>query len=160
MKYLKLFESLNDQPVKGYEGKILINKPSQNYFRSSINYQVIFVDHVLLKYSNERLSSEQPLVYTVKSDYTIQINADFSLTYTDWNQDYVSWEFDKLNFMTPKEFYEKHTESFIRLLEETIKESKNKLNKTDWFKKKINDIIDKLTIPETEHIISAEKYNL
>jgi hypothetical protein len=157
MKYIKIYESLNDTPVKGYEGKILINKPSQLYFKSSINYQIIFVDHVLIKYSNERLSSEQPLVYTIKSDHTIQINADLSLYYTYWDQDYVSWEFDKLDFMTTEELYERYTDSFIRLLEETIEESNKK---TGWYKKKMDEIIDRLTIDETEHIVVAQKYNL
>ena len=143
MKYIKTYESLNDKLVKGYEGEILINKPSQQYFKSGINYQVIFVDHVFTKYLTD--TSPETLVYNVKASDAIQINDDLSLTYTDWNQDYVSWEFD--------------TESFIRLLEETIKESKNNL-KTEWFKKKLSNIIDRLTIDETEHIVVAQKYNL
>ena len=157
MKYIKTYESLNDKLVKGYEGEILINKPSQQYFKSGINYQVIFVDHVFTKYLTD--TSPETLVYNVKASDAIQINDDLSLTYTDWNQDYVSWEFDILDFMTPEEFYERHTESFIRLLEETIKESKNNL-KTEWFKKKLSNIIDRLTIDETEHIVVAQKYNL
>jgi hypothetical protein len=157
MKYLKTYESLNDMIVKGYEGKILINKPSGTYFRSSINYQIIFVDNVFTRYLNDTLP--ETLIYIVKADDVIQINDDLSLTYTDWDQRYALFEFEKLDFMTPEEFYERHTESFIRLLEETIKESKNNL-KTEWFKKKISTIINKLTIDETEYIISAEKYNL
>jgi len=157
MKYIKTYESYQKFEFPTYKGKILINRPSQQYFRSSINYQIIFVDSVTSEQGGQQFS--QSTTYTVQADNTIQINDDLSLTYTNWNQIYGTFDFENLDFMTPEEFYERHTESFIRLLEETIKESKNKL-KTEWFKKKINEIIDRLTIAETEHIVNAEKYNV
>ena len=159
MKYIKTFETkIISLVLPRYKGKIFINTPSTNYFKSSIALQVVFVDSVKTVYEAERLPSEQPIVYQITADDAIQCNVGGSINYTDWNQEYVNWEFDKIKFMTPEEFYKSHEELFIKILEMTI--SENLTKKTDFYKDKINGIIKKLTIPETEHIVDAEKYNL
>ena len=95
----------------------------------------------------------------IESDAVVQCNIGGSINYTDWYQEYTSLEFDRIKFMTIDEFYENHKDLFIKILEETMKESENNF-KTGWYKKRTNFILNKLTIPETEHIISAKKYNL
>lgn len=158
MKYLKTFE--NKDLNKKYKGKIFINTPSTHYFKSSTALQVIFVDNIDIVTPNDHLPSQYPLTYKIVADDTIQCNVGGSINYTDWRQEYVQWEFDKIKFMTTEEFYRDHEELFIRILELAIEDNKNSKNKTDFYKDKLNRIIGKLTIPETEHMVTAEKYNL
>lgn len=170
MKYLKTFEN-NKYNFDNYRGKIFINTPPTEYFKSTIALQVIFVDDIKKiyyahnKYNIEPFGEEEKEnrigmdACKIESDAVVQCNIGGSMNYTDWDQEYTNWEFDKIKFMTPEEFYKNHKDLFIRILEKTMEESKNNL-KTEWYKKRIKFILDKLTIPETEHIISANKYNL
>ena len=152
MKYLKKFENYDST---GYEGKLFINIPSYVYFKSDIKFQIVFVDSVIF---DEK-------VYNIKGDDVIQfqqyVNGDEAFNYnTRWDQIYAKFEFDKINFMTVEEFYKKYESSYIRILNDILDELDKNIKWTDWKIKKLNRILEKLTIPEVEHIIDARKFNI
>jgi len=148
MKYIKTYENKN---LEEYSGMLYINIPSENYFRSSVRFQLVFVDSI-----------NQKSQYYIKGDafqrseYTSGVE-NYSII--DWDQSYNEYEFKLIKFMTTKEFYTKYTDSFIKIINILLDKLTNK-NLTDFATKRINDMLDRLTIPETEHIINANKFNL
>lgn len=163
MKYIKKFDNKNKVQLEEYKFKIYINKSSTNYFKSSIIFQIIFVDTVFIYTSKSRgneydISSD---VIDVVGEDMIQFNRSNNkeyFTYDKWNQTYNIDDFERIHFMTAQEFYDKHKKSYLRILEELLDYSEKKL--TEYSKEKVDRIINKLTIPETEHIIQSRKYNL
>jgi len=156
MKHLKTFEANN---FDNYIGKLFIVFPSTEYFKSDIQFQIIFVDSVNI----ENIIGED--VYNIKSENVIQFNqyinsGEESLNYTIvWNDYYSKENFDDIKFMTVKEFYNKYESSYIRILDDILDELDTK-RWSDKTRTKLNRILDKLIIPEVEHIINAKKFNI
>jgi hypothetical protein len=167
MKYIKTFENepytgddikhhipaTYQNELKEYTNNVLINIPSTQYFKSAIRFQIIFVDNV---YTNNNW-------YRVISEDVIKVNSDDSINYPNsswiWDQLYNEDDFERQNFMTVEEFYNQYTDIFIGLLEDAIE--KNKITAySNSYKVGIESVIRKMTIPQTEHIVNANVYNL
>jgi hypothetical protein len=161
MKYIKKFEKTEE--LQEYKGKIYINKPSTNYFKSSIVFQVIFVDRVY-SYTSKSHNNEYDIssdVINIEGEDMIQFNRNSNkeyFTYNNSTQTYNIDEFEMINFMTAQEFYNKYKSSYLRILEELLDYSEKKL--TEYGRSKADRMINKLTIPDVEHIISSRKYNI
>lgn len=159
MKHLKQYEDLK---MKDYmwgrdEKKLYINIPSTTYFKSDIKFQLIFVDVV---YKSDEHDFD---AYQIIGENAIQFNqwqdGRESFSFITWNKTYNEDDFEKIKFMTAEEFYHIYQSSYIRILEEVLDRiSQNK--GSDEYNNKLNEILERLTIPEVEHIISARKYNL
>ena len=150
MKYLKKFENYR---ATGYEGKLFINIPSSNYFKSDIKFQIIFVDTIIGSYNH----------YTVKGQDVIQFNQrvnvpDYYNYMTHWDQLYSEEDFKSIKFMTAEEFYEKYESSYIRILNDLLDE----IDKVGFSRRyeKLNELLERLTIPDVLHIINTRKFNL
>jgi hypothetical protein len=154
MKYIKTYEK--KKAIEGYKNKIFINVPSTIYFKSPIKYQVIIVDDVYQ--SGEIYSSKLYDSYKVISHYTLEFKHDDTFFCTSWDQIYSKNDFDRISFMTAEDFYKEKPELVMAILNYAIRESKG--NRTQYHLDRMNHIIDVLTIPQTEHIIQAHKYNL
>ena len=166
MKYIKKFEndryySSDSQKLEGYNGKILINIPSATYFKSAIRFQIVFVHEVYKhKLIFKDAYGEDRYEYQVLADNIIRCNSDDSIDFTyRWDQAHNEDGFKRLKFITVEQFYNQHTDVFIGLLEEAIEESNN-TKFSEQHRSEVKKIIDRMTIPETEHIIGANKYNL
>jgi hypothetical protein len=161
MKYIKKFEIKNNE-LQEYKFKIYINKPSTNYFKSSIVFQVIFVDTVY-SYTSKAEYAISIDVIDIQGKDMIQFNREndkeyFTFPLNGWDQTYNIDDFDRINFMTAQEFYDKYKSSYLRILEELLDYSEKKL--TEYAKEKVDRIINKLTIPDVEYIIISRKYNI
>ena len=151
MKHIKIFEEYNPIRLPEYNDKIFIDIPSSTYFKSDIKFNLIFVNSVI-----------KSKVYYVRSDAVVQFNeyrdGTENFSYIRWDQEYSEKEFDLINFMTAEEFYHKYKSSYIRILEEVL----DKLDQGDKYTEQkliqLNEISDRLTIPEVEHIIRSRKY--
>ena len=159
MKYIKKFETYH--VFDDYIGKLFIVFPSTTYFKSDTQFQIIFVDSI------NNIENVEVVEYHIKGRDVIkftQYNGDEALTYdTVWDNYYSEDEFNKLKFMTVEEFYNTYESSYIRILEDILDVFDNKLivkflsiKKED----KLNRLLDRLTIPEVEHIINARKFNI
>ena len=158
MKYLKKFENYRDT---GYEGKLFINIPSSNYFKSDIKFQIIFVDTII---PGNPVYPET--LVQIKGQDMIQFNqhsntGEENYVYmTTWDQFYDEDDFKRLKFMTVEEFYDEYKPSYIRILNDLLDEI-DKLTRIDSLRsKKLNKLLERLTIPEVDHIIQAKKFNL
>jgi hypothetical protein len=167
MKYIKTYEYTANQGDEIYQeilleypGKIFINVPSSIYFKSDVKYQVIFVDEV---YRFEIINNNKgtlSIQYDIKADNALWIShsQEAVIRYDRWNQSYSESSFERIKFMDAKEFYYEYEELFLILLNDAIKnlkEGKRVLRIENY-----EEILKRLTIPETEHIIQADKYNL
>lgn len=120
MKYLKLFENENDRITSAYQAtsylgnysnKVYIDIPSTTYFKSDIILQVILVDDVL-KYSSGH--------YKVNADHLIKCIKSGEIYYDKWEQNYGQDKFNSINFMTVKEFHDKHNDLFMRIIKDLL----------------------------------------
>jgi len=152
MKHLKVYEKYDPILLDEYSDKLFINIPSSVYFKSDIKFQIILVDKVYKSKS-----------YYISADNVIQFNewqdGTESFNFVTWDQDYNEDDFERINFMTVEEFYHGYKSSFIRIISEILDRLDN-LNLSDQYTKKLNKIVDRLTIHEVEPIIQARKYNL
>lgn len=153
MKHLKAYEN-NSKTFK--LNKFLIHIPSQEYFKSPYKFYVIFVDFY------ERNVTESMTNYVLHYDFIIKYDHDNRMSFENqkktWNYIYDEESFDELEFMTAKELYKAHdylVEDVIKNTLEKLKDNRLRTN-FDFY----NKVLDLLTIPETEHLIQADKYNL
>jgi hypothetical protein len=151
------YYSPDSKKLEGHSDKILIHMPSQTYFKSVIRFQIIFVDSV---FKHKLIYGDDKFEFQVIGEHVITCKSDDEIDFTHgWDQTYNEDGFERLKFIEVKDLYDKHTDVFIGLLEQALEDDKdNKYG--EWFKLRIKNIISKMTIPETEHIVSANKYNL
>jgi len=92
--------------------------------------------------------------------FDIYKNGDISDPVGDFGT-YTSEDFNKFEFLSPTDFYNKYTDE-CELLFNRIIDMSNNSEKLEYWKNKIVEIYKKvlLTIPDFEHYSSAEKYNL
>jgi len=151
MKYLKTFEKYE---YTGYEGMLFINIPSTNYFKSDIKFQIIFVDTII------------PDTVKIKGQDTIQFNQsngeECYVYMTTWDQYYNEDDFKRIKFMTTEQFYKEYKPSYIRILDDLLDEIDKIDNKQKGSRRseKLNKLVERLTIPEVDHIINSRKFNI
>jgi hypothetical protein len=156
MKYIKKFESHN---FDDYKGKLFINIPSSKYFISDIKFQIIFVDIVKIA---KNIDYGDDIHMSVKGQDMIQFNqyvsGEENLIYNNtWKHYYNENEFDKIKFMTVKEFYNEYKPTYIRILNDILDRLEMPIYMND---KKLIRMLERLTIPEVEHIIYGKKFNI
>ena len=160
MKYLKKFENYE---LTGYEGKLFINIPSSVYFKSDIKFQIIFVDTIIPVAKSIQENSVQ-----IKGQDMIQFNqhsntGEESYMYmTTWDQYYNEDDFKRIKFMTTEQFYKEYKPSYIRILDDLLDEIDKIDNKQKGSRRseKLNKLVERLTIPEVDHIINSRKFNI
>lgn len=166
-KYLKFITESAKKELTEFNSKIFINKPTQNYFKTNIVFQVIFIDHVyeyeskpiIKDYGYTNISST---VVDIESENMIEFNrtnkGEEYFRYDNWHETYNIDEFNNIDFMTIQEFYNKYKSSYIRIYEALLDYLDKNL--TEYHRARTNRLIDKLSIPEVKHIHQARKFNL
>ena len=158
MKYIKTYEMRREsQKLTGYTGLLVLTIPSEVYFKSTTKFILQFVDEVF-KNSNER----QEVDYSVNGYAFERIETDrgdehYSIKYESFT--YSESEFKRFNFIKAEDFYKEYPNSFIMIMEiilDKLKEPRLLKDTIDVY----NMILDRLTIPETEYLLAAKKYNL
>jgi hypothetical protein len=152
MKYLKTFENENDKIyyLGNYSNKVYIDIPSTTYFKSDIILQVILVDEVL-KYSSGH--------YKVNADHLIRCMKSSEIYYDKWEQNYTQDKFYSINFMTVAQFHDKHNDLFMRIIQDILDDLADD-SFSPGYRNKLQNVLNKLTVPETEYLIQANNYNL
>jgi len=151
MRYLKKFENYE---LTGYEGKLFINTPSSVYFKSDIKFQIIFVDTIIGAYNHCTIKGQDVIQFNQRANDTEDYNY-----MTSWDQVYSEEDFKRINFMTAEEFYDEYKSSYLRILNELLDKLEDFRNGS-LFNKKLVRLIEKLTIPEVEHIVNIRKFNI
>jgi hypothetical protein len=155
MKYLKKFENYE---LTGYEGKLFINIPSSVYFKSDIKFQIIFVDTITGSHKHCDIKGQDVIQFNQRTNGTEDYNYMNS-----WEQFYSEEDFKKIKFMTVEEFYDEYNPSYIRILNDLLDEiekiGQNKQISSRRYEK-LNRLLERLTIPEVEHIINIRKFNI
>ncbi len=151
MKYLKKFENYE---ITGYEGKLFINIPSSNYFKSDIKFQIIFVDTITGSHKHCEIKGD-----VIQFNQRVNGTEDYNYM-TSWDQLYSEDDFKRIKFMTAEEFYDEYKPSYIRILNDLLDEIE-KVGKNGSVRyKKLNSLLERLTIPDVEHIINIRKFNI
>lgn len=159
MKHIKAYEAKDEDYVCGRDENLLyINFPSTKFFKSDIKFQLIFVD-TISKFKDE----DEDVFYKIKSDNSIKFSqyqtGTESFSYIEWEKTYYENEFKEIKFMQPKEFYRIYKSSYIRIFEDILDKLEENKYPSDYTAK-IEEIKNRLTIPEVEYLIQTRKYNL
>lgn len=153
MKHLKAYEN-NSKTYK--LNKFFIHIPSQEYFKSPYKFYVIFIDYYELNVTESMTN------YVLHYDFIIKYDDDNNISYENqkktWNYIYDKESFDDIKFMTTNELFKKHDYLVEDIIKNTFKRLEDNRFRTNFHF--YNKILDLFTIPETEHLIQANKYNL
>ena len=105
-------------------------------------------------------SKADDMVFASFDCFDIYKNGDISDPVGDFST-YTSENFNKFQFLSPSDFYNKYTDE-CELLFNKIIDLSNDSEKLEYWKNKIVESYKRvlLTIPEFEHYSSAEIYNL
>lgn len=159
MKHLKKYEDkelnkmTNGKLLPQYNGLVFIVIPSEKYFRSNIRFSLVFINEVI-----EFKGENENVFYDIISRAVFQRSEYYDrdhYDYTSWSKNYNEHEFNNCDFMTIQEFYNKYTENYIQIL--NISLDKIKENPDNEI---VNTVLDKISIPEVEHIIRARDFNI
>lgn len=79
-----------------------------------------------------------------------------------WGHYYTEEEFNKIEFMTPIEFYEKYPELCQKLFDKVYNDYNGRnINQYDWYGKMLIKYKNALeTIPQLRYYVDSKKYNL
>lgn len=162
MKHLKTFETLYPKSsvlLPEYDGLVYIDRPSETYFKSSIRFTLVFVDKVYKEVYEGDFNSNQ---YRIEANVTFQrseYSRGDSYSVNKWDQSYAEDEFKRIKFMTPSDFYYLYKDTFLRILDIIFEKIDNKRINSEY-KATFEQLLDKMSIPEIQHILNSRKYNL
>lgn len=150
MKHIKVYEDLypkeNVIDMKGY---VYINRPDD----PSKFVNIVFPINVV--YSKQIGGYE----YEIFGNQ-IKILKDKRYTYEGWDQFYYKEDYNRIKFIPLSTFYEQY-EEFIREHMLNIQERlESKEIITHGYMRVLEELLDCMTISETEHILQIKKYNL
>jgi len=98
-------------------------------------------------------------IWPMGDNFTVDKNGDIKNP-AGWGYHYTQEEFDKIDFLTPEEFWQKEPE----LCEKLYLKVKNELDEGKcggWYCEMLNFYKNRLeTVKDFEHYIDAKKYNL
>ena len=160
MKNLKTFENFYPKSsvlLPEYDGLVYIDRPSETYFKSTIRFTLVFVNKVY-----KEVYDGNSTQYRIEADTVFQrseYSSGDNYSVKSWDQNYAEFEFKKIKFMTIKEFYYLYTDTFLRILDIIFEKIDNKRINSEY-KATFEQLLDKMSIPEIQHILNSRKYNL
>lgn len=155
MIYLKTYEDLYPKEnVINMKGYVYINRPDDptKFVNIVFPIKVVYVKEIggydFNRYGYEIFGNQ------------IKIIKDKRYTYDGWDQFYYKEDYNRINFIPLSTFYEQY-EEFIREHMLNIQERlESKEILTHGYMRVLEELLDCMTIPETEHILQIKKYNL
>jgi hypoxanthine phosphoribosyltransferase len=148
MKYLKNFEISKYAVYNKNDRKIFIIELINN----DVKLKIVFVDDITKSWDTYHIRSENVIQINQWQDGTTSLN--IRSLYTD----YTIEEFEKIDLISVEEFYKKYEDLYVGILEELI--DRIKKPHSGEYIAQMQELINLLTIPETEPIINQNKYNL
>ena len=145
-----------------YEGKFFIEQCYMNEYEwKKESFYIVLVEEMLYKeYSADRYGEKHP-IWPSGDSFTVMKNGKIKDP-AGWGHSYSKEELDKINFMTPEEFYQQNPDLCEKLYWKIRDDyEKFKDDNSSWYSKTIKLYKKTLeTISAFKHFENSEKYNL